>query len=362
MRRSRLAVLEFALLCTILFLSLSFARNIPAISSPKYKAVSGADVDTGLHGKLNEVRTRFSRGFGDLLPNHILSMKIKSRKKRGSPITYTEHHILTTARDDFWKGFRMLLTLGYSREFFLYSYLVGPLIGGGPKAWSAWPSTFDLPHDRKVRDRALDERRIVAVGRILSEITQETNPESESKIQARGKKNVEILNRALSCKDPYSWISAMENYVVTEKRHASKVFLKNCNGAIVKNILSAVGGTGLPNLFLINRLNCNEIANFLDRLSKSDEVLTSVKPQNLSDREVMMACRERGISPTSTVSGRVDLSEWLSTMKTPLRDSKQGKFLENAQNKRLALMGWYISREFKISSTSTLYRAISGAI
>ena len=311
--------------------------------------------------KLKELRIRVHSGLGKLLPNHVLSTKIKARKKKGLPITYTEHHVLTTARDDFWKGLRMLLTLGYSREFFLYSYLVGPLLGNSPKAWAAWPSTFDLQRDKKLRDRSLNEKRVVAVGKIIGEVTDETNPENEQKVQERGQKNIEIVNKALKCKDPFTCLDVMGNYILTEKKHASKVYLKNCNGAIVKGILTAVGGgPGLPNIPLINRLNCNEIANILDKIGKSDDVLSALdSTQSLSDREVMMACRERGISATYPANGRADLSQWLSTIKQPIEGNSAQRF-ENMQNKRLVLMGWYIARDCKTSGSSTLYRSIAG--
>ena len=102
--------------------------------------------------KLNEVRLRLSNGFGKLIPNHILCQRIKARKKKGGQITYSEHIFTNTVTDDFWKIFRAVLTLGYSREFFLYGYILGPLISSTPKAWQSWPSPFDIPKDRRARE------------------------------------------------------------------------------------------------------------------------------------------------------------------------------------------------------------------
>ena len=107
--------------------------------------------------KLNEIQLRLSNGFGKLLPNHILCQRIKARKKKGGKITYSEHMFTNVVTDDFWKIFRAILTLGYSREFFLYGYILGPLVSSTPKAWQAWsdPATKkDHSNTRSGRARA----------------------------------------------------------------------------------------------------------------------------------------------------------------------------------------------------------------
>merc|ERR1711934_187943 len=114
-------------------------------------------------------------------------------------------------------------------------------------------------------------------------------------IRERGEKNIEIVNNALRSKDSISCLNAMKEYIYTDKRHSSKVYLKACSGGVVKSILTAIGGEGLPNVPLINRLNCNEISNIIKQISKSDEVLDSLDIQKMSDREVLAACRERSI-------------------------------------------------------------------
>ena len=315
--------------------------------------------------KLTEIRLRLSNGFGKLLPNHILCQKIKTRKKKGGQITYAEHMFTTVVTDDFWKIFRAILTLGYSKEFFLYGYVLGPLISSTPKAWQAWPSPFDLPKDKKSRENALTEKKIIALSRVLGEVTQEASSENDPKQRERGERNIETVNRALRCKDPVSCLHAMKDYILTDKKHSSKIYLKACNGAVVKSILTAIGGDGLPNLPLINRLNCNEIANILTKVAKSDEVLDSLEIQHLSDREVFAACRERSITIPNAASGRVDLAQWLSTMKSHINSLDDNSLTqpmkyENMQNKRLALMGYYIARDFKKSDTSVLFRSVAG--
>jgi hypothetical protein len=336
-------------------LALAFAVQPPLFAGPN------------LFGgrKLQEIQSRLSTGFGKLLPNHILCQKIKARKKRGGRITYSEHMLTNTVTDDFWKIFRAILTLGYSREFFLYGYVLGPVISSTPKAWASWPSPFDLPRDKKAREDALAEKRIVALSKVLGEVTQQANPENDPKIRERGEKNIEIVNNALRSKDSISCLNAMKEYIYTDKRHSSKVYLKACSGGVVKSILTAIGGEGLPNVPLINRLNCNEISNIIKQISKSDEVLDSLDIQKMSDREVLAACRERSITASNVAVGRADLSQWLTAVKCHIENTNdnlltQPVLYENMFNKRLALMGYYIARDFKKADTSVLFRSAVG--
>jgi hypothetical protein len=222
------------------------------------------------------------------MPNARLADKIEKRCKRKESITFTEYHFLRTAKDDFWKLVRMILTLGYSREFFAYGYVLGPLMGSNnPKAWIAWPSTFDLQKDKESRIKSLEEKRITSLVQGLNALNSGMNSENNPDMQATSRRYVSSIIRALRAKDLKTGLNELKDFIfVDSKSKSTSPHLKGCSGAALKGIVNALGAEGVPNIPLINRLNVNEIAGILEKLARSDEILASIGVKNLSDREV----------------------------------------------------------------------------
>lgn len=241
------------------------------------------------NSRLADLKIRLSNGFGKIMPNARLAEEIKRRKEKGEPITFTEYQFLRTATDDFWKLVRLVLTLGYSREFFAYGYVVGPLINPGPTSWLAWPSSFDVRKDKELRDKSLEEKRISSTVQVLNAVNAETNSMNKPEVQIAARKNVATIIRALRSNDLQTSLNEMKDFIFVDKKHQDKAFLKGCSGAVLKGMLNALGADGIPNIPIINRLNCKEVQGILEKIAKSDEVVSSIGVKNLSDREVRLA-------------------------------------------------------------------------
>ena len=248
----------------------------------------------------------------------LLAQRINKRAAKGNDaISYSEFMFLRTFTDDAWKVLRLGVMMSLSFDFFLYSYCLGPLMTNTPRAWSSWPSSFDTSKDRETRESALIQRRRTSLINILNQLETDTNLEGASDMITKAQIAVDAVLRALRCKNAEQVINEVPEFLFTEsktlKMSKERPHLKGCSGTILKSIVNILGSDGLPNIFLINRLNANEVSNCLDKvcrmitlrskinyisytdlrflcsilqLAKSDDMLLALGTKALSDTEV----------------------------------------------------------------------------
>ena len=174
------------------------------------------------------------------------------------------------AEEDFGKLIRMVITLPFSPEFFFYSYIVFPTFGkGNPWAWQNLPSSFDSePIDVTKRIEVMERRRSQAlVSAILSLKGETVEVGDEKKIEARNKQ-LSFIQKAFKSSDMGAAITELKPLLITEnekKESILKMKLQDVPGSIVKDCLRSVGIEGLPNWWLINRLNNGELSKYFDK-------------------------------------------------------------------------------------------------
>jgi hypothetical protein len=217
------------------------------------------------------VKNRVTRGFGDIIPNTLLAQRISKRAAKGkNAISYSEFNFLRTFTDDAWKVLRLGVMMSLSFDFFLYGYCLGPLMTNTPRAWSSWPSSFDTDKDRETRESALIQRRRTSLVNILNQLETGTNLEGAPDMITKAQISVDAVLRALRCKSVEQAINEIPEFLFTEskaqKKSKERPHLKGCSGVILKSIVNMLGSDGLPNIFLINRLNVNEVSNCLDKV------------------------------------------------------------------------------------------------
>ena len=207
----------------------------------------------------------------------------KIRKARGSEaLTFKEYKFVERAQEDMGKVFRMLITIPFSPEFFFYSYIVFPTMGGGnPWAWSAMPSGFDAdPADERKRTEVLQKRRVQAVIKAITTLKGETvEAGGDAKQLAARERQLAMIERALKSPTMRDALRECAPLLMSEndRRLAPlKLKLRDVPGAIVKDCLRCVGIEGLPNIPLINRFNKGEVAKHFDKVRDSDEFLASI--------------------------------------------------------------------------------------
>ena len=224
----------------------------------------------GISSKLKETSARFKKGFSQLIPNTLLADKIRKRTAKKEKVTFSEFSFLSSATEDFWKIIRLVFTLGISQDFFIYGYLIGPLLSSSPKAWEAWPSTFELTSEKCKKKQSILRKREYGLFQIINSLDSLNNPENNEEIYNSSIKNINMIRDSLKSKDPRSFLESLKKLYIIDRSYmkdASKPFLKGCSGSILKSILASIGGgDGLPNLPLINRLNVNEISTILDKV------------------------------------------------------------------------------------------------
>jgi hypothetical protein len=76
-------------------------------------------------------------------------------------------------------------------------------------------------------------------------------------------------------------------FEAANKKAARRIPFNKLPGAAVKEICSALGYDGVPNIPLVRRLNGAQVNSYMERLSKSDEFLAEKGLQHLDTSEVV---------------------------------------------------------------------------
>jgi len=133
------------------------------------------------------------------------------------------------------------------------------------------PSTFDTEEDKQKRILSVAEKRVQGLVTSLHAVNAGTNPENDPGVVDAARRNVKAISRALRSKDPQQLLTELRHFLCVDAKlqkgkKVGKPYLKECPGAVLKSIVTALGGEGVPNIFLINRLNVNEISTLLEKV------------------------------------------------------------------------------------------------
>jgi hypothetical protein len=121
-----------------------------------------------------------------------------------------------------------------------------------------------------MRDEALTQRRRTSLVNIVNLVETSVSVDGAPEVVSKAQTTVESVVRALRCKDAAAVINQIPELLFREKKpqklSRERPNLKGCSGAILKSIVNILGSDGLPNIFLINRLNVNEVSNNLEKV------------------------------------------------------------------------------------------------
>ena len=298
---------------------------------------------TAIPSRVMMTMSRLERGTKELFPTIMKSRSISKRR----PQTYSEYKFVERVNSDYSKIFQMAICYPLSPVYFLYQYLITPLLTKSPWAWASWPSSYDNEEDRNKRDTVMHQRSMDAFVKSVHFINSACNEDSGKKgdMKEMRKKTLELVD----AKTPFDAIDNVEEWLYTEDRIKKKpnLRLKKVPNALVKEWVRCFGGEGVPNIFPLNQLNKGQLNGIIQSIKTEDEFLDRIGPDSLTDDELVQACRTRKIA----VKGRKmkalqqDLEDWLDV--TCALEDNIGNKLVNTQNRRLFLMGYHVAKNFQ---------------
>jgi hypothetical protein len=249
--------LSILIVCIILlFKQLSDAAAIPSPFATNL-----------LISKVKTTSQRFQNGFKILFDDFKKTIDIRRKGRKGN-ISFSEYLLVEKSTEDMWKLARLVLMAALAREFFIYAYVLGPVISNSVNAWNSWPSTFESDVDKIRREKALTEKKLQALTRLVHTLNSETYSDLTEDQVVQAKRKLASLMKALKAPNAAAALTEIEDFYYTEKSPKPKqsFSLKSCPGMLAKEILNSFGTEGLPNIILINRLNVNEIGNYLTKV------------------------------------------------------------------------------------------------
>ena len=244
---------------------------------------------------------RLQEGTKVLYSNYMLSRTLKQKIKDSGveSLTYEEFKFLENTKDDLSKLFRVAITLPFSPEFFFYSYLVFPCFApNNPWAWAALPSSYQFPEEIEKKKEILEKRRIQGLINGISALKQKDVDSFSNKNEISNKIN-EILNinsmkeQLNSLKFLYSNSITNEKTKKLPKYLTTRLLDKNIPWTIIRSFCQSIGVEGVPNIFVVRRYNLVEVSKYIEKLKESDNYISQISLNNLSQKELQDACFDR---------------------------------------------------------------------
>jgi len=347
------------------------------LASPSYSATIAPQSGTSdtANKALDGVKASLRRiltGFMTIPSNFQRQRRLKTiLKQRGSTtISYPDFKFLELVGEDFGKILRAGLFCLVSPEYFFYTYLVIPVMSGGnPWAWRTLPSGFDTKEDRFTRESICIHRRQTALVSALTTLFAGCADDTELKLRSKRLSQLALIKGAVevaSVKGIAVALDTLEPWLVKRGKNAAPRGVKikeiavsrvssskrdnlDISGmpwSVVKDICRAVGVEGVPNIFLLRRLNRGELVRYFDVIRNGDEFISSIGVGSLNEDDVVSCCIERCISvdPSRDVKElRQDLKSWIE-----LALAKDGR---NEQNKRMAMSSLHVCRDLSRDSS-----------
>lgn len=236
----------------------------------------------------------FKRGFSDLIPSFKTAWQLRQKSKREGilSLTYEESKKMEIAQSDAMGLVSKAFYLSMAKQWFLYSNVLMPLISSNnPWLWvQNFPSVFDSPKYKAMRERILQQRRQQALVGALEQLQIETEEDKPAKQRQERLEQVAVITEALNKKS----LSLAEAYSVLEpwlmvpnNQHSLKsIRLSSVPGKIIKDFLRSTGTDGLPNLPIIHTFNRGPFRKYFESLMNGDDFLMKKGVQNLTPGDV----------------------------------------------------------------------------
>lgn len=243
------------------------------------------------------------------------------------------------------------------------------LSGSSPWAWRTLPSGFDTENDKFARERICIHRRQAALVSALSNLFAGCAEDTDDKLRVKRQAQVALIHEALEAASSKGLVGALDklhpwlatkrgqrpriggkasgavrtpsSHSVDKAKARCKLDIPEVPWATVRDLVRAVGVDGVPNIWILRRLNRGELVRHFDSIRNGDDFLSAVGVGSLADEEVVSCCIERCISVDPSRDDkalRSDLSNWVE-----LATAKGGD--RNEQNTRLALSCLHVCRD-----------------
>eukprot|EP01033_Poteriospumella_lacustris_P003966 gene3966-2822_t len=314
----------------------------------------------------------FKRGFSDLIPSFKTAWQLRQKSKREGilSLTYEESKKMEIAQSDAMGLVSKAFYLSMAKQWFLYSNVLMPLISSNnPWLWvQNFPSVFDSPKYKAMRERILQQRRHQALVGALEQFQIETEEDKPAKQRQERLEQVAVITEALNKKSS----SLAEAYSVLEpwlmvpnNQHSLKsIRLSSVPGKIIKDFLRSTGTDGLPNLPIIHTFNRGPFRKYFESLMNGDDFLMKKGVQNLTPGDIKLACYERGIvtENKSPLVLQKELQDWLSlSFKTTTPPGTKAGFAVNPLERRVALFALNVARDFPLQPRNQMIRALASS-
>jgi hypothetical protein len=307
----------------------------------------------------------FKRGFRDLIPSFQNAWRLREKRRKEGPlsISYEETKQIEVATTDAMLLMSKAFFFSVAKNWFLYSNIVSPLLSANnPWVWvQLFPSTFDDPKFKAIRERAIQQRRSHALLGAVQQLQKEAMEDVPAKQRQERKQQLEVISKAMDKKS--SLVDAydiLEPYLLApvNSRQLKSIRFNKIPSKVVKDFLHSTGTDGVPNLPVINRLNHGPFRKFFDGLVRSDEFLSRKGLSNLTPGDIKLACRERGIAVEHkpAASLRKELGDWMTLAN---RNVASPELAVNPFERRVALFALNVARDFPHNDFGHALRALS---
>lgn len=246
----------------------------------------------------------FKRGFSELIPSFKTAWRLRQKSKREGilSLTYEETKKMEIAQSDAMGLVSKAFYLSMAKQWFLYSNVLMPLISSNnPWLWvQSFPSVFDSPKYKAMRERILQQRRHQALVGALEQLQSEATEDKPAKQRQDRLEQVAVITEALNKKSSSlaEAYSVLEPWLIVPNNQYSlkSIRLSSVPGKVVKDFLRSTGTDGLPNLPILHTFNRGPFRKYFESLMHGDDFLMKKGVQNLTPGDVSFLDDDSDIS------------------------------------------------------------------
>lgn len=306
-------------LCIVIFLLAPYMYEASIIAPSPFPSLGGL-------GPYIRNVGQFAKGTFGLIRNTGTAGRLYMQKKKEGEesLNYSQYKFIEETASDWRKTVGLLVQSKLLHpNYFLWSKVVIPIMSPkNPWAWSAFPSTFDLPENRPIQRNALNKKRMQSVIFTLSELLKETVDDVPLNKRTARSNQIHLIEKVLKEKSTNRALETLSPWLTcTKPRHARKLDISGVPSAIVKQCCHSVGIDAYPDWPLVRRFNYGALANYVRQVGDRDRFLTKKGVNQLSTEDLVSACSERfmAVEGKSRQDLASDLQGWLHLSCTPLQ-------------------------------------------
>jgi hypothetical protein len=182
----------------------------------------------------------FKRGFRELIPSFQNAWRLREKRRKEGPLslTYEETKQIEVATIDVMGLLSKAFFFSLAKSWFLYSNIVSPLLSSNnPWVWvQLFPSTFDDPKFKIMRDRAIQQRRLQTLLGSIQQLQKETMDDVPAKQRHERKQQLEVISKAMEKKS-----SLVDAYDILEPYLVAPVNSRQLNSIRFNSFQSSQG-------------------------------------------------------------------------------------------------------------------------